>query len=87
MSGFLLRRLAGSLVLLLLVLTTTFILLRLIPGDPTNFAEDQRLSREQRENLRRIYGLDRPLPEQYVRGSRRWPCGGIWECPTPRESP
>lgn len=67
MSGFLLRRLAGSLVLLLLVLTTTFFLLRLIPGDPTNFAEDQRLSREHRESLRRIYGLDRPLPEQYVR--------------------
>ncbi len=67
MSGFLLRRFAGSLVLLLLVLTTTFFLLRLIPGDPTNVAEDQRLNREQQENLRRIYGLDRPLPEQYVR--------------------
>lgn len=67
MSGFLLRRFAGSLALLLLVLTTTFFLLRLIPGDPTNFAEDQRLSREHRDNLRRIYGLDRPLPEQYVR--------------------
>jgi peptide/nickel transport system permease protein len=66
-SGFLLRRLAGSLVLLLLVLTTTFFLLRLIPGDPTNIAEDQRLSAEARENLRRIYGLDRPLPEQYLR--------------------
>jgi peptide/nickel transport system permease protein len=66
-SGFLLRRFAGSLVLLLLVLTTTFFLLRLIPGDPTNFAEDERLSRAHRENLRRIYGLDRPLPEQYVR--------------------
>lgn len=67
MSGFLFRRFAGSLVLLLLVLTATFVLLRLIPGDPTNFAEDQRLPLETRENLRRIYGLDRPLPEQYVR--------------------
>lgn len=67
MPGFLLRRLAGSLILLLLVLTTTFFLLRLIPGDPTYIAEDQRLSAEARQNLRRIYGLDRPLPEQYIR--------------------
>lgn len=67
MSGYLLRRFAGALLLLLLVLTTTFFLLRLIPGGPTNLVEDQRLNREQRENLRRIYGLDRPLPEQYAR--------------------
>ena len=66
MLGFLLRRLAASLLLLVLVLTATFILMHLAPGDPTN-REASRMTVEQRENLRRIYGLDRPLPEQYLR--------------------
>jgi peptide/nickel transport system permease protein len=65
-TTFLLRRLAASLLLLLLVLTATFFLLRRIPGDPTR-REQQRMTAEQRQNLRRLYGLDRPLPEQYLR--------------------
>jgi peptide/nickel transport system permease protein len=65
---FILRRLAASLLLLYLVLTATFFLLHLAPGSPAMLlVEDQRLPPEQRENLKRIYGLDRPLPEQYVR--------------------
>jgi peptide/nickel transport system permease protein len=65
---FVLRRLAASLPLLYLVLTATFFLLHLAPGSPAALlAEDQRVPVEQRENLRRIYGLDRPLPVQYVR--------------------
>lgn len=66
MSGFLLRRFAASLLLLLLVLTTTFFLLRLIPGDPIHLFEGQRLTLEQQQRLRHIYGFDRPLPEQYL---------------------
>jgi len=65
---FILRRLAASLLLLYLVLTATFFLLHLAPGSPaTVILEDQRISAEQRENLRRVYGLDRPLPVQYAR--------------------
>jgi peptide/nickel transport system permease protein len=65
---FVLRRLAASLLLLYLVLTATFFLLHLAPGSPAALlAEDQRIPAEQRENLRRIYGLDRPLPVQYAR--------------------
>lgn len=68
MIRFLLRRFAASLLLLYLVLTATFFLLHLAPGSPaTVILEDQRVSAEQRENLRRIYGLDRPLPVQYAR--------------------
>ena len=66
MTGFLLRRLAASLLLLLLILTFTFFFLRLIPGDPTRIFEGQRLSLEQQQRLRQIYGLDRPLPVQYL---------------------
>jgi peptide/nickel transport system permease protein len=65
--GFLSRRLASSLVIFLLVLSTTFLLIHLVPGDPTLVFQDSRLSPEQRENLRRLYGLDRPLAEQYLR--------------------
>lgn len=67
MLGFLSRRLASSLVIFLLVLSTTFLLIHLVPGDPTLVFQDSRLSPEQRENLRRLYGLDRPLAEQYLR--------------------
>lgn len=67
MTGFLLRRLGASLLLLLLVLTTVFFVLHLIPGDPLQVLEsDSRLTAEQRQHLLEIYGLDRPLPAQYL---------------------
>ncbi len=68
MIRFVLRRLAASLLLLHLVLTATFFLVHLAPGSPAMLlAGDQRLPVEQQENLKRIYGLDRPLPVQYAR--------------------
>ena len=68
MTGFLLRRLAASLLLLWLVLTLLFFLLHVVPGDPATFLLEgsERLTREQREALERIFGLNRPLPEQYL---------------------
>lgn len=66
MIGFLLRRLAASLLLLFLVLTLTFFLVHAAPGDPTNVLENDRMTREQRASLHRLYGLDRPLGEQYL---------------------
>jgi peptide/nickel transport system permease protein len=78
LSGFLLRRLAASLLLLLLVLTLTFFFLHLIPGDPVDSFESQHLSPAQHLQLRQIYGLDRPLPEQYLRwlaSVARWDWG------------
>ena len=78
MLAFLLRRLAASLLLLLLVLTLTFFFIHLLPGDPIRLFEGQRLTLTQQRHLREIYGLDRPLPEQYLRwiGSvARWDWG------------
>jgi peptide/nickel transport system permease protein len=63
---FLLRRLAASVVLLLLVLTAVFFLLHLVPGDPTTLYDDVRLPAAQRAQLRHAYGLDRPLLSQYL---------------------
>lgn len=66
MTGFLLRRLAQSLLLVYLVLTATFFLIRLVPGDPTSGIEGARMTDGQRERLRRLYGIDRPLGAQYL---------------------
>jgi len=66
LSGFLLRRLGASLLLLLLVLTVTFFLLRLLPGDPMHLFEGQRLTVEQQQKLEKYYGFNRPLPQQYA---------------------
>lgn len=67
MSRALLARLASALVACWIVLTAVFFLLRLLPGDPGTIFEDPRIPQEQRLRLRSIYGLDRPLPEQYLR--------------------
>ncbi len=66
MLAFLTRRLAASLLLLLLVLTVTFFLLHAAPGDPTDLMLDERLPLAQRQRLLHLYGLDRPLHEQYA---------------------
>jgi len=78
LPGFLLRRLAASLLILLLVLTLAFFFLHLLPGDPVHLFEGQRLTLAQRRNMERIYGLDRPLPEQYlvwISSVARWDWG------------
>jgi peptide/nickel transport system permease protein len=64
--GFLLRRLAASVLLLFLVLSLTFFLIHLAPGDPTNLVEGSRMTKEQRARLHHLYRLDRSLPEQYL---------------------
>jgi len=51
----------------------------LAPGEPASLFEDPRLSSEGRANLRRIFGLDRPLHQQYLTWMRsvllRWDWG------------
>lgn len=61
MIGALLRRTATALLLAALVVGATFFLLHLAPGDPALLSDDPRLTPEQREHLRRLWGLDRPL--------------------------
>jgi len=63
----LLAKLASTLLLGWIVLTAVFFLLRLLPGGPGAAFEDPRVPLEQRQRLRTLYGLDRPLPEQYAR--------------------
>lgn len=65
MIGFALRRLLQAIPTLLIVVTLAFFLIRLAPGGP--FDLERPLPPAAMENLRRIYGLDQPLIEQYGR--------------------
>nr|WP_202130784.1 ABC transporter permease subunit [Methylobacterium sp. 2A] len=57
------RRLAQSVPTLLAVITVSFFLMRLAPGGP--FDLERPLAPAAMENLRRVYGLDRPLIVQF----------------------
>jgi len=67
LPGYLLRRLAAAALLLLLVLTATFVLLRLVPGSPVAAVSELPIPKADKDRLIHLYGLDRPLPEQYLR--------------------
>ena len=69
MLQYILRRLVLLVPVLFGVSIVIFGLIRMIPGDAAMLAigVDQRITEEQREAVRRSYGLDQPLPVQYVR--------------------
>src|SRR4051812_15770054 len=61
------RRLAGTLPLLIGVGIFTFILVRVLPGDPAAYyATGPMATQEERAEVRHALGLDRPLPVQLV---------------------
>lgn len=59
------KRLALAVPLVWVVMTLTFVLLRLAPGDPTVAILGERATVEQYEQARSELGLDRPFLEQY----------------------
>ena len=61
---FLVKRIAMGLVTLWLVITITFFLIHMLPGDP--FQSEKAIPPKVKENLMEKYHLDRPLGEQYV---------------------
>jgi oligopeptide transport system permease protein len=65
MASFLSRRLLHGLVVLWVVATLTFILLRLAPGGP--FDRERKLPPEVLANIEAKYHLDEPLTKQYLR--------------------
>jgi oligopeptide transport system permease protein len=60
-----LRRLAGLLPTLFVIITVSFAIIRLAPGGP--FQQEEALSAPVRANLERLYGLNQPLTVQYLR--------------------
>ncbi|HLB84993.1 MAG TPA: ABC transporter permease, partial [Steroidobacteraceae bacterium] len=63
MFGYAIRRLAGALPTLLVIVTAAFFLMRLAPGGP--FDDEQTLAPEIAANLEAAYGLDQPILVQY----------------------
>ena len=65
--NYILKRLMYSIPVLIGVTLLVFIISHAIPGDPARMMAGQKASREAVQNLRHSMGLDRPLPEQYLR--------------------
>ncbi len=63
MLGYVLRRAGFNLGVMLVVVTLTFFLMRLLPGDPFM---SQRINPDIKENLYAKYGLDQPAARQYA---------------------
>jgi len=60
------RRLLAAIPLVVLVLTVTFAAVHLAPGDPVRLYLGPGADEHAAASLRHAYGLDRPLPVQYV---------------------
>jgi len=61
------RRLGGAVILLWLVATLTFVLIRLAPGDAAELLTPPTATAEDAARFRAEAGLDQPVPLQYVR--------------------
>ena len=64
MKKYTLKRIGTSLFTLLAILLVLFILMHLMPGSPFN---DEKLNDDQRTVLYEKYGLDQPVPVQFVK--------------------
>ena len=69
MLRYALRRIAGIVPTLLIIITVSFFVVRLAPGGP--FEQEQTLPAQVRANLDHAYGLDRPMALQYWNYLRR----------------
>ena len=65
MLRYTLRRLAGAIPTLLIIITLSFLLLHAAPGGP--FDSQKPIPPEVKANIERVYHLDEPLWEQYAR--------------------
>jgi len=75
MGQYIIRRLLQAIPLLLIVSIVLFALVNLAPGGPlAQYTRSRRMTAERREALMRQYGLDKPLPVQYI----IWLAGNDW---------
>jgi peptide/nickel transport system permease protein len=66
MTRYIIRRLLLAIPVLLGIMTAVFILLQLIPGDPALALAGEKATVAQVERVREEFGLNRPLPVQYL---------------------
>ena len=67
MATYVLRRLIQAIPILIGISVVSFLIINLAPGDPTDRFRSGRVSAETINNLIRLYGLDKPLPEQFFK--------------------
>jgi len=67
MGGFLLRRVGAALIVLLLASMLVFLGIRALPGDPATALGAENRDPEVMKAIRHHYGLDQPIPVQYVK--------------------
>jgi len=65
--AWLLRRVAAGIAIVFAAVSLTFVAIHLAPGQPFLPPDERPMAPEVVARLRRNYGLDRPLPEQYLR--------------------
>lgn len=79
MLSFILRRVVGMIISTLLVVTITFLLMQLIPGDPATVLLGPNATSEQIESLRKVWGLDKPLSIQFCKYFANFFSGNLGE--------
>ncbi len=78
MTQYIIKRLLGLLPTLVLVGFLVFLLVHLLPGDPARLAAGEDATPETVELVRKDLGLDKPLPQQFLRfvdGVLHWDFG------------
>jgi peptide/nickel transport system permease protein len=75
MGTYIVRRLLQAIPMLLLVSIVLFALVNIAPGGPmAAYSRTNRMPEEKKEAIRRSFGLDQPLPVQYI----VWLVGNDW---------
>ena len=75
MGQYIVRRLLQAIPMLLLVSIVLFALVNIAPGGPmTAYSRSNRIPPEKKEAIKRSFGLDKPLPVQYI----IWLVGNDW---------
>lgn len=63
---YLIKRSIQIVITLIVVLVMLFVVFRLMPGDPASMMMDPRMKPEQVAQIKKLYGLDKPMWEQFV---------------------
>lgn len=75
MGPYIIRRLLQAIPMLFLVSIVLFALVNIAPGGPMSaYSRTNRMPEERKEAIRRSFGLDKPLPVQYI----VWLAGNDW---------
>src|SRR3989338_4042723 len=73
MSNYLIKRMLSLVPQFIGITLISFIVIHLAPGGPMDTQSwlNPKISREAKEKVEKLYGLDRPLPIQYVHWAKR----------------